>query len=268
MAWRAFFSVSIWLVCLASASHAGIIFHRNKPAQPDQTANLLQTLRGDTDEHHRLSAIEALSKIDPNSNAGIVPALQEAAQNDSSIQVRNAARATLSHYTSPGFRPGQAPAALSQTSEPPMAAPRAPAQANSSTNANNRSTQAAPRVTSRSNVKESSEPPLAGAPPSQPASAPTARTTPAVTGQSPYAPVSDGTKPKPIAIKPESAESLLPKIPAAAAQPAPPARPPVVRPPTSTTLEAPKALPAAPAIPIKSAPAKPEEDGPVLNPPG
>ncbi|HEV3145344.1 MAG TPA: HEAT repeat domain-containing protein [Gemmataceae bacterium] len=284
MAWRVLIGISMWLAYWSSASQAGIIFHRNKPNQPDQTAGLLQTLRSDGDERHRVAAAEALGRLDPNSNSGIVPTLEEAARNDSSNAVRNAALSTLNHYSKAGHR---LPASLTQTAEPPMAAPPsspAPPKVSPPPSSATRppaNTPSVPRVTSRPTTRESTEPPLAGSQP-QSISTPATQSTPPVIARSPAAPSPAVTGPKPMAIKagstainpptpttPATTSTPLPSTPATTITPklANPAAqaPPTVRPPViaSTPSDSP-----APAAKAKTVPAKPDDDGPVLNPPG
>jgi hypothetical protein len=295
MEWRTLLCMTLWLACVASSSQAGIIFNRKKPPanQADQVAGLLQTLHNDPDERHRVAAVEALAKIDPNSNAGIVPALEEAAQSDVSNQVRDAARATLTHFFS-SAKPGQPGSKAPQTAEPPLAVrPNSPPPAQS--NQNNRSAtvpSTPPRVNSRASTRDSAEPPLAAGTQPQAQPAPAARPNQpviarspsplpaAVTGQKPMV-ISAGpdTTNPPIATAPvtntPSAPTTiapLPSTPATTFTPKfsnPAARTaPVVRPPVIASSGPANAAPAAPAVKAKPAPAKPEDDGPVLNPPG
>ena len=320
MGWRTLLCMTLWLACLAPASQAGIIFNRKKaPAnQADQVAGLLQTLHSDSDEHHRAAAAEALAKIDPNSNPGIIPALEEAAQSDVSNQVRDAARATLSHYFS-NVKSGQSGSKTLQTSEPPLAVPSRPATTPSTTPAS-RSTPTqnpAPRVGNRSNVRESAEPPLAtGVPPQTPAPPPSRPAPPVVVRTpAPQVPVVNDSKPmiiqtgpaaptppapaapattvpmpatpiattpvpttptitKPVPAPPAAttpmpstpATTFTPRLANPAAQTVPTVRPPVM--PTQSTFDAAQTAPAAPAAKPKTPPGNPQEDGPVLNPPG
>ncbi|HLW65741.1 MAG TPA: HEAT repeat domain-containing protein [Gemmataceae bacterium] len=297
MDWRTLLSMTLWLACMVSSSQAGIIFNRKKPpASQDQVAALLQTLHSDPDERHRASAAEALAKIDPNSNPNIVPTLEEAAKSDASNHVRDAARATLTHYFS-SAKPGQPGSKTPQTEEPPFAArptPLPPPPINT-TNRSTTNSPTPPRANSRPPVRESAEPPLATNPQPQTPAAAAARSNSSVIARSPSTLPSAVTDPKPmvvstgpVTIKPPvatntpaaaspttsaplpstPATTITPKFANPAAQTAPVVRPPVIAssspsgpPPAQTT-------PSAPATKVKPAPTKPEEDGPVLNPPG
>jgi hypothetical protein len=268
MARRLLLCVSMWLTLLTSASQAGIIFHRNRQpaAQPDQVAGLLQTLRSDADEHHRVTAAESLAKIDPNSNPGIMPALEEAALNDASQQVRIAARAALNHIQGSAPKNGHAPGGVPQTAEPPLATPTAPPR-NAPSSTTIKPAPVSPRVTSRPVVRESTEPPLAASMQTQTSTPPAARPTPPVIARTQDMPATT-TAPRPIVIKSEPGATWAPVPVGPAPKPIPVVRPPVVVAPATPSVEPPHATPVIPAIPVKATPAKPEEDGPVLNPPG
>jgi hypothetical protein len=301
MSRRMLLAISLGVVILVPTSQAGIIFHRNKPAQPnqpaqpDQAASLLQILQTDGDEQHRLSAVESLGKLDPKSNPSIVPSLQQSMQQDASPRVRNAAKATLTHYQQNGYRPGAVQPAIPNTPEPPLAIPGSPmpvpiqpgnVRSMPPANPGNTNTmlplgppanarpvppnQPQPRVANQAPRRDSAEPPLANVPPPPVATSPPAPKTPPVIARSPYTPA-------PVTVEPPLAAPLNLDVtltqPTTPRVPVTPSAPTVVKPnaPKVSTAEPPHAVPTpSKSVPAKttSTPTKPEEDGPLLNPPG
>ncbi len=274
---------TISLVILSSTASAGLIFNRRGKQQDnakDQPQDPISVLRHDTDEHHRLSAVQSLGRTDlkqnpqaafvlidvllkdasPNVRAAaadvlgklhpmavqIGMALEQASSSDSSPSVRNVASASLAAYVHAGYQ-------LSAEGAPPLAPSGAPPTAPAGSSAS--------KSRQSPNYKPVSRPKL----PSQTDEPPTAKPVPTFV----VPPLSGGAEP----VVP-NAPMLVPTPPPASDHdlliPTPPAKVPTIE--MSPEPAKPPVVPAPntdkPKDSKDSKPAGKSENGPILNGPG
>ncbi len=278
---RIFVLGTIALFILSTTASAGLIFNR-RPKQQDnskeQAQDPISVLRHDTDEHHRLSAVQNLSHADLKQNpqaafalidvllkdtspnvrtaaadvlgklhpmaVHIGMALEQASSSDSSSAVRNAAGASLAAYVHAGYH-------LSAEGAPPLAPPAPPPMAPASPSTSKQHQASNFKPVSRPKLPpQTDEPPMAK-------SVPTFVITPL-----------NGV-----------AEPTIPSVPMLVPAPPPPAdrelmlpTPPPAKGPTIEMSPEPAKPPVTPAPntdkPKESKPAGKSENGPILNGPG
>ena len=200
MDWRHLLLGSLTLAALGGSADAGILFNRNKPKDPppnqaqnppsaqDHVGDLAKVLRGSPDERKRANAADELAKADlrqhpqagealfaalyqdPSANVRAEAAqaigrlrpltlqggqaLEDAMNSDSSPRVRQVAKGAIAIYLQAGYRTG-VPESKGVAQTPPAAAQRAPAA------------RPTPPVAQRPVGRQTNEPPLAAATPSQ-----------------------------------------------------------------------------------------------------
>lgn len=232
MSRRSYLMVALLVACVAASAQAGIFFSRSKKTPADQVADLTKTLRTDADERHRASAADELSKFDARAFPAAVTTLIESTLKDPSDAVREEAAQALGR-----IRPisTQSAYALEYTlANDPSSRVRGAAKSAlwQYHVAGYRGTAPAPQT---------AEPGLA---PTQRPAAPTAagRPTP---------------RPSPLPTRPAASPGASTRVAAITPPPAPPAP---IKLGSVPSIDPPAAKPA----PAK--PAKPDDDGPVLNP--
>jgi len=268
---RVFVLSAMSLIILTAAAPAGLIFNR-RPKQQDNSQDKapqdpISVLRNDTDEHHRLSAIQNLSHSDlkqsPQAGIALIDALlkdpspavrsaaaevlgrlrpmavqigmalEQAESADSSATVRNAAGKSLAAYVHAGYQP-------SADGAPPLATPAPPPSGQKPSAFKPASRPAQPR-------NQTAEPPLAKPVPTFVIPAPSLNI--------------EAPAPTPLLVPmppPPTQEQLLPA--------APPKAPTIEMSPEPT--KSPAASAPSTDKPKDAKPASKTENGPILNGPG
>jgi hypothetical protein len=97
---------------LVSPAQAGFLFNRKSKAAPDRVPTLIGALKTDPEERHRADAARQLRDFDVTAYPEILPALIEAAQNDTKAGVRLEALQSLSRVRPISQQAGQTLAGL------------------------------------------------------------------------------------------------------------------------------------------------------------
>ncbi|GIW78983.1 MAG: hypothetical protein KatS3mg105_0790 [Gemmatales bacterium] len=78
----------VMLALVAETAFAGIFFNRRPKSRPMSVNNLVQILKGDSNERRRAYAAEQIQSEDAQQNAELIPVLIDRALHDDSVNVR------------------------------------------------------------------------------------------------------------------------------------------------------------------------------------